>query len=160
MAKKKKQSGSPTVENRKARYQYHIHDTLEVGIQLVGSEVKSVRAGNISIAEGFVRVDPSPLGMYLHQVNIGEYGPAGGMGHAATRVRKLLAHRQEIEKLKRAVDRKGVAIVPLKLYFKNGFAKVLIGVGEGKSRSDKRNTIAERDTQRDMQRAMTRKRLG
>ncbi len=160
VAKKKKQSGTPNVENRKARFQYHIHETLEVGIQLQGSEVKSVRAGNVSIAEGFVRVESSPPALFLHGVTIGEYGPAGGMGHAPTRTRKLLAHRQEIAKLQRTVDRKGVTIVPLKLYFKNGFAKLLVGVGEGKSRSDKRQTIAERDTQRDMQRAMTRKRIG
>ncbi len=160
MAKKKKQSGTPQVENRKARYQYHIHETLEVGIQLRGSEVKSVRAGNVSIAEGFVRVESSPPAMYLHSVTIGEYGPAGGMGHAPTRTRKLLAHKQEIAKLFRTVERKGVTIVPLKLYFKNGFAKLLVGVGEGKSRSDKRNAMAERDVQRDIQRGMTRKRIG
>lgn len=157
---KKKQSDTPTAENRKARFNYHILDTLEVGIQLRGSEVKSVRAGNVSIAEGFVRVDTSPPALYLHQVNIGEYGPAGGMGHAPTRTRKLLAHKDEILKIHRAVERKGVTIVPLKLYFKNGFAKLLIGVAEGKTRSDKRQAIAERDVKRDIQRALTRGRVG
>lgn len=163
MAKKKKDksaSGTPTIHNRRARFDYFIRDTLEVGIRLQGSEVKSVRAGNVSIAEGFVRVNANPPGLYLHQVNIGEYGPAAGMGHAPTRVRTLLAHREEIIKLAREVDRKGVTLVPLRLYFRNGFAKLEVGVAEGKQKGDKRSAIAERDVQRDIQRAMSRGRIG
>lgn len=158
--KKSRGDGTPVIENRRARFDYFIHDTLEVGIQLVGSEVKSVRAGNVSLAEGFVRVQTDPPGLYLHQVNIGEYGPAAHLGHSATRTRKLLAHKDEIRKLARQVERKGVTIVPLRLYFRNGFAKLEIGVAEGKQKGDKRRAIAERDVKRDIDRAMSRGRVG
>jgi len=157
VAKRKKKTDTPTIKNRRARFEYHIHDTLEVGVKLQGSEVKSVRDGNVSLAEGFVRVEPSPLSLWLHGVTIGEYQPAGPLGHKPTRVRKLLAHRREIEKLQKEVDRKGITLVPLEMYFKNGFAKLRIGVGEGKRRADKRRAIAERDAKRDLQRAVSRR---
>lgn len=164
MAAKKGKGGSepsdgPVIENRKARFNYEILDTLEVGIALVGSEVKSVRDGKISLGEGFVRVQENPPALLLYQVNIDEYAPAGGRGHRPTRSRLLLAHRREIAKLGRQVDQKGMSIVPLRLYFKNGFAKLLIGVGRGKAKHDKRDAIAKRDAQRDIDRASSRKRL-
>jgi len=162
MAKKKDQQPEDRViENRKARFEYHIHDTLEVGIALRGSEVKSVRDGVVSLAEGYIRVETAPPCLFLHQVNIGEYGPAGPAGnkrqHAPTRTRVLLAHKREILKLARQVEQRGMTIVPLKIYFKDGFAKLLIGVAEGKAKHDKRQSIAERQAKRDIARAMSRR---
>lgn len=162
MAKKKDQQPEDRViENRRARFEYHIHDTLEVGIALRGSEVKSVRDGVVSLAEGYIRVETTPPCLFLHQVNIGEYGPSGPAGnkrqHAPTRTRVLLAHKQEILKLARQVEQRGMTIVPLKIYFKDGFAKLLIGVAEGKAKHDKRQSIAERQAKRDIARAMSRR---
>jgi SsrA-binding protein len=160
VARKKDQSHDRTIENRRARFDYHISDTLEAGIMLRGSEVKSVRDGKVSLAEGYVRVQENPPGLYLHSITIDEYGPAGPRQHAMSRTRKLLAHRREIEKLVRQVQQKGMTIVPLRMYFKNGFAKVLIGLGKGKSRHDKRDAIAERESKRDISRAMSRRDRG
>lgn len=157
MAKKKSSTTTPSVENRKARHNYFILDTLEVGIVLRGTEVKSVRDGRISIAEGYVRVEPTPPALYLHGVDIGEYAPAGPLTHSAKRTRKLLAHKREILKLARAVDQKGVTVIPLKLYFKDGYAKLLIGLGKGKAAHDKRESIKDRDAKRDISRAMSRR---
>jgi SsrA-binding protein len=148
-----------TAENRRARFDYTILDTLECGIVLRGSEVKSLRAGKVSIAEGFVR--PEKGGLLLFGMNIDEYGPAGPLGgagqHKAKRPRTLLAHKREIAKLARQVEEKGMTIVPLKLYFKNGFAKVLVGLAKGRAKHDKRDAIGKREAQRDIQRAMSRK---
>lgn len=157
MAKKKHKNEAPTIENRRARHDYHIFETLETGVMLEGSEVKSVRAGKVSLAEGYVRVQESPPSLYLHGINIGEYGPAGPRGHAPVRTRKLLAHKREIAKLARQVDQKGMTIVPLKMYFKDGYAKLLIGLAQGKSAHDKRQSIGEREAKRDMDRAMSRR---
>lgn len=157
MAKQKKKNPTPVIENRRARHDYHIGDTLEVGIVLLGSEVKAIRDANASIAEGYVTATEEPLGLALHSVNIGPYGPAGPVAHPAVRVRELLAHKREIRKLAKQVATKGVTIVPLKLYFKDGFAKLLIGVGTGKTKHDKRDSIAERESQRDIQRAMSKR---
>lgn len=159
MAKKKAESKlTPTLENRKARFDYHIGDTLEVGIVLRGSEIKAVRESLVSLGEGYVMARESPLELVLLNVNIGEYGPAAALGHKPTRPRPLLAHKREIRKLAHEVSKKGMTIVPLKLYFKNGFAKLLIGVAKGKATHDKRNTIAERESKRDIDRAMSRRR--
>lgn len=157
MAKDKKKNLSPVIENRRARHDYHIGDTLEVGIVLLGSEVKAVRDANVSIAEGYVTATAEPAGLALHSVNIGTYGPAGPAAHPPVRVRQLLAHKREILKLARQVEQKGATIVPLKMYFKDGFAKVLIGVAFGKSSHDKRHSIAEREAKRDIDRAMSKR---
>ncbi len=157
MSKKRKASNELVIENRKARFDYAISDTLEVGIVLGGSEVKSVRAGNVSLAEGYVRVQPQPPALFLHSANIDEYGPSGTRQHRPQRVRLLLAHKREIAKLARQVDQKGMTVVPLKLYFKNGYAKLLIGLGKGRSTHDKRRAIGERENKRDIDRAMSRR---
>lgn len=150
--------GDPVIENRKARHRYTISDTLEVGIALRGSEVKSIREGKASIGEGYVRAEESPPGLFLHGMHIDEYGPASGVNqHKPVRVRALLAHKREILKLLRETSEKGVTLAPLKIYFKNGRAKLLIGVARGKAMHDKRRDIKERDAQRDIQRAMSRK---
>jgi SsrA-binding protein len=155
---KPKHKDDPVIENRRARHDYFIDDTLEVGIKLIGSEVKAVRDGKVSLAEGYVIARSEPLGLELHSVNISEYGPAGPHQHAPTRVRTLLAHKRQIAKLARAAEAKGMTIVPLKLYFKSGFAKLLIGLARGKATHDKRHAIAEREHNRDIQRAMSKRR--
>ncbi|MDX2148967.1 MAG: SsrA-binding protein SmpB [Planctomycetota bacterium] len=160
-SKPKNNDDSATIENRKARYEYEVSDTLECGIVLFGSEVKSVRDGKVSLAEGYVRADPKTGELLLYSVNIGEYGPAGpaelGRGHKPVRARKLLAHKREIAKLIKQTAIKGMTIVPLKMYFKEGWAKVLIGVAKGKSKYDKRQSIGKREAQRDIARALSKR---
>lgn len=160
--KARPQSDTPTIENRKARHRYAISETLEVGIKLVGTEVRSVREGKCSLGEGYVRAEAEPRpSLTLHNVHIDHYGPAGppgsGRQHPAARMRVLLAHKREIKKLADASREKGVTIVPLKLYFKNGFAKLLIGIGRGKRSYDKRQDIKKREQQRDIRRAMSKR---
>jgi SsrA-binding protein len=157
VAKKKKNNDAPTIENRRARFDYEITETLECGIMLEGSEVKSIREGKVSLAEGYVRAQVTPPALYLHSVNISPYGPAGLLNHIPTRTRKLLAHKTQINKLIKAVSVRGFTIVPMQMYFKNGYAKVLIGVGKGRTKGDKRKAIGDREAKRDMDRAMTRR---
>lgn len=157
MPPKKKSNPAPTIENRKARHDYEIFETLECGVALLGSEVKSVRDGKVSLAEGYVRVQVTPPELTLHSVNIAEYGPAGPTAHQPTRTRKLLARRKEILILARQVEQKGVTLIPLKMYFKNGYAKVLVGVGRGRQAHDKRQAISQRETRREIDRAMSKR---
>jgi len=159
MAKKKKDTNEPgTIENRRARFDYHISETLEVGIAFQGSEIKAVRDGKVSLGEGYISAKDDPPRLDLLNVNIGEYAPAGTMGHRPTRSRALLAKKAEIRRLAKMLDQKGMTIVPLKLYFKAGWAKLLIGVAKGKQAHDKRQAIGEREAKRDVQRAMSRRR--
>ncbi|MHC4220647.1 MAG: SsrA-binding protein SmpB [Planctomycetota bacterium] len=149
----------PTIENRRARHNFFIEETLECGIKLTGTEVKSVRNGQVSLAEGYVRATDSPIALTLHGVHIAEYAPAGAARqHDPGRVRVLLAHRRQIRKLADRTRSKGVTLVPLKLYFVQGRAKLLIGLGRGKRHRDKREDLANRQAQRDIDRAMTRAR--
>ena len=154
--------GTPEISNRKARHQYHILETLECGVALMGTEVKSVRDGRVSLGEGFARVDDKTGELWLHNIHIGDYAPSQGNvnRHDPHRQRKLLAHKREIRKLEQATLSKGTTIVPLKLYFKNGYAKILIGVAQGKRKADVREDSKKRDAQREIDRAMTRKRIG
>jgi SsrA-binding protein len=155
-----KKSNEPVIENRRARNAYLIGETLECGIELRGTEIKSIRDGQISIAEGWVRAEVQPLSLSLHGVHIAEYAPAGpNRQHDPDRVRRLLAHRREIEKLADQVRSRNATIVPLKVYFLRGRAKILIGVGLGKKKADKREDMAKRDARRDMDRAMSRRRV-
>ena len=159
MAKNPTKPGSrePVIENRRARHDYTVLETLECGIKLQGTEVKSVRQGQVSLAEGFVRAEEHPAALDLHAVHIAEYPPAGpARQHQPDRARVLLAHKREIRKLAVAARAKGFAIVPLKMYFVNGRAKVLIGLGQGKKQRDRRQDIRERDARRDMDRALKR----
>lgn len=163
MAKKSESSAhEPTIENRRARHDYFIEDTLECGIKLTGTEIKSVRLGLVSLGEGYVRANGppvAPVALTLHSVHIGEYPPAGAARqHAPQRERILLANKREIVKLADQSREKGVTIVPLKLYFVHGRAKLLVGVGRGKHKADKREDIARREAKRDMDRAMSRRR--
>lgn len=150
---------TPEFHNRKARHLYHIDETLECGVKLVGTEVKSVRAGRMSIAEGYVmaREEPEPR-LELIGVHIDEYAPAGAVNqHRPTQTRLLLAKKREILKLARKAQEKGVTLVPLKAYFKNGYVKVLIGVARGKKEHDKRHDIKKRETDRDLRRVMSKR---
>ncbi len=147
----------PEIHNRRARHDYTILDSLECGVVLSGSEVKSVRAGRVSLGEGYVRATEEPLALDLYSVHIDEYPNAGSIQHRPVSIRRLLAHKREIRKLARASQEKGVTIVPLKVYFKEGRIKVLIGLGKGKRTYDKRQDIKKRDADRDIQRAMSRR---
>ena len=157
MAKRKGKSAEFQVVNRKARHDYHILDTIECGIVLVGSEVKSIRDGRISLGEGYAKTAENPLHLELFSVHIDEYSPASHRQHNPTRGRTLLAHKREIRKLHAQTERKGVTLIPLKLYFKDGWAKILLGIATGKSHHDKRQTLSKRDAQRDIQRAMSKR---
>ena len=148
----------PSIENRRARYQYFIEETLECGIKLAGTEIKSVRQGKVSLAEGYVRATENPVALKLHGVHIAEYPPAGEhRQHDPGASRTLLARRREIRKLADKTREKGLTLVPLKMYFVRGRAKLLIGLARGKRRRDKRQEVAKREAKRDMERAMTRK---
>ena len=156
---KKPDNLSPRIVNRRATHDYTITDKLECGIQLLGSEVKSVRHGKISLQEGFATVDAERNELLLKQVDIAPYPQAGVDAHAPKRDRKLLAHKREIQRLAGTLSAKGVTLVPLAVYFKHGVAKVEIGVAEGKKQHDKRRDIKKKEMDREMRRAMTRKRI-
>jgi SsrA-binding protein len=136
--------------NRKARYEYTVDDKYEAGIVLMGTEIKSVRAGAVSLGEGYVTLRDHEL--WLVDVHIATYDQAGLHTHDPRRPRKLLLHRREIDKLERAVQEPGYTIVPLRMYIKGPRAKVEIGVAKGKRQYDKRQAIAERDASRRMSR--------
>ena len=142
-------------KNRQAYHQFHILEKIEAGIVLVGSEVKSIRDGKINFADSYARIEQGEI--YLVGCHISEYKNAKNFGHEPTRRRKLLLRRQEIRKLLKKVEVKGLTLVPLRLYFnKRGFAKLEIGIGRGKQLHDKRKSLKERDVQRDVQREMSR----
>ena len=138
--------------NKKARHEYHIESTFEAGIVLVGTEVKSLRAGRASLLDAFAQFRDDEL--YLHGLHIPEYTQGTWTNHAPRRVRKLLLHRSELERLERKTKESGYTIVPLALYFKDGYAKVEIALARGKRSFDKRQTLAERDAKRDIARAI------
>jgi SsrA-binding protein len=142
-------------DNRKARHHYLVLDTLECGIVLTGSEVKSLRSGQLSLDEAYGRVEGDEV--WLVGANIAEYSYAHALNHVPKRRRKLLMHRREIRKFAGQAFEKGLTLVPLKMYFKQGRAKVLIGVCRGKQKHDKRESMKERDMKRDIDRAMRRK---
>jgi SsrA-binding protein len=158
-ARNQAKRAEPTIDNRKARHRFLISETLECGLKLRGTEAKSVRDGKVSLAEGYVRAEENPPRLTLHGVHIGEYPPAGPAAqHDPTRVRVLLAHRREIRKLADKTREKGVTLVPLKLYFVRGRVKLLIGLGRGKRKADKRQDLAKKEAKRDIDRAMSKKR--
>ncbi len=148
--------GEKTVTvNRKAQHDYKILRTLEAGLSLLGSEIKSIREGRVSIREAYVRADDGE--MWLVGAHVAHYRPAAADNHDPTRRRRLLLHKRQIAELGRAVESEGVTIVPLRLYLKGGRAKLEIAVARGKKRYDKRADIAKRDAERQMQRALRRR---
>ncbi len=150
-----KDSGVITV-NRKAYHEYHIQEKLEAGLVLKGSEIKSIRAGRVNLSDAYARPDKDEL--WLYNTHIASYDAASYNTHEPTRPRKLLLHREEIDSLTGKVMQKGLTIVPLKLYIKRGTAKVELGVARGKKVYDKRETIARRHAEREMDRAMKHRR--
>jgi len=140
------------LKNSKARRDYEIIEALEAGLVLQGTEVKSLRAGKGQLRESFARVEPDGQA-WLHNFHIDEYSHGNVNNHRPMVPRKLLLHRKEIDRLQGLTQAKGLALIPLKMYWKNGRVKVLIGVGRGKSHVDKRETIKKRESDRDLRRA-------
>ncbi|MFH7597256.1 SsrA-binding protein SmpB [Streptomyces racemochromogenes] len=140
-------------QNKKARHDYAIIDTYECGIVLTGTEVKSLRQGRASLVDGFVSVESREVWMY--NVHVPEYSQGTWTNHSARRKRKLLMHREEIDKLERKADESGHTIVPLALYFKDGRAKVEIALAKGKKEYDKRQTLREKQDTRETQRTIS-----
>ncbi|MCZ6835276.1 MAG: SsrA-binding protein SmpB [Planctomycetota bacterium] len=156
--KSKSKSNQPTIENRKARHNYAILETLECGLKLTGTEIKSLRDGQASIAEGYVRAEENPPRLLLYGVHIAEYPPAGpARQHEPTRTRVLLANKREILKLADKTRQKGTTLVPLKIYFTRGRAKLMIGLAIGKRKSDKRQDLSKREARREIDRAMSKR---
>ena len=145
-------------QNRKARYDFHIDDTVEAGLVLVGTEVKSLRAGRATLVDGFAEVDNGEV--YLHGVHIPEYTQGTWTNHEPRRVRKLLLNRHEIDKLEGKVNEKGFTLIPLSLYFKDGRAKVEIALARGKKTYDKRHALAEKQANREKAQALGRRLKG
>lgn len=153
MAKKKDENSKIIAENRKARFSYAIGDTLEAGIMLTGSEVKSLRGGHSTIAESYAHAQDGEL--WLVNAYIPEYTQAGRFNHEPKRTRKLLVHKREVGKLSAAIQREGMTLIPLKMYFNaQGRAKLELGIAKGKKLHDKRETEKQRDWQRDKARLM------
>jgi SsrA-binding protein len=136
--------------NRKARHEYFVLETFEAGIALQGSEIKSIRAGHISLAESYIRIDGHEA--WLEDAHIAPYEQASINNHDPRRPRKLLLHRDEIEKLWTNVRQKGVTVIPLKVYLKEGRAKIEIALAKGKKLYDKRAEISKRDAAREIER--------
>jgi SsrA-binding protein len=140
--------------NRKAGFEYFLLERFEAGLALMGSEIKSIRAGQISLAEAYVRVDER--GAWLMEAHVAPYVQANRFNHDPKRPRRLLLHKKEIHELWDAVRQKGVTIVPTRLYLKDGRAKLEIAIAKGKKQHDKREAIARRDAEREMKREMNR----
>ncbi|MGW7101116.1 SsrA-binding protein SmpB [Streptomyces sp. NPDC054838] len=140
-------------QNKKARHDYTILDTYECGLVLTGTEVKSLRQGRASLVDGFVSVEANEA--WLYNVHVPEYSQGTWTNHSARRKRKLLMHREEIDKLERKADESGHTIVPLTLYFKDGRAKIEIALAKGKKEYDKRQTLREKQDTRETNRAVS-----
>ena len=145
-------------QNRRARYDYHVEDVVEAGLVLVGTEVKSLRAGRATLSDGFAEIRDGEA--FLHGVHIPEYTEGTWTNHEPRRVRKLLMHRHEIDKLDSKVNERGFTLVPLAMYFKDGRAKVEIALARGKKTYDKRHALAERQANREKEQALGRRLKG
>lgn len=153
VAKRKAKSDLVNIaENRKARHDYFIEDTLEAGLVLAGTEVKSCRAGRVNLRDAYAAVESGE--MFLYNVHISPYEQGNRMNHEPTRKRKLLLHRSEIRRLHSQVREEGYTLVPLQFYFKKGRVKVTLALAKGRKAYDKREAIANRDVQREMARAL------
>jgi SsrA-binding protein len=157
MAREKQKQASKdgydlVAENRKARHDFFVEESLEAGLALVGTEVKSLRGHHVNLRDSYARIKNGEA--FLHGVHIGTYAPAGQFGHKETRPRKLLMHRREIERLWGRVRERGYSLVPLKIYFKNGRAKVEIALAKGKHLYDKREAIARKSSRREIERTL------
>ncbi len=146
----KENNANLITQNKKAGHDYFIKETYEAGIALTGTEIKSVRARRINLKDGYVQVINGSA--FLENVHISEYKQGNRYNHEPLRRRRLLLHKNELTHLAKAQSEAGIAIVPLKVYLKRGFAKVLIGVGQGKKQYDKRETLKRRDQERELRR--------
>ena len=155
MAKKGKRKADPgdVATNRQAGYRYEFLDRVEAGIQLQGSEVKSVREGGVQLKDAYAAVRDGEV--WLHNVHIAPYAPASRENHEPERARKLLLHRREIDRLIGTTQEKGLTLVPTRMYFKGARAKVELAVARGKDVGDKRRSIKDRDQRREMERAVS-----
>jgi SsrA-binding protein len=149
---KQRKGDKVVATNRKAYHEYFIDERFECGIVLTGTEVKSLRQGKASLAEAYASPDGDEI--FIHSMHISPYDPGSRFNHDPLRKRKLLLHRREIRRLQGLVQRKGYTLIPLKLYFERGYAKVSLGVARGKKSYDKRHAIAERDSKREVERAL------
>jgi SsrA-binding protein len=154
----KDQGRKLVAQNKKARHDYHIEDTYEAGLVLMGTEVKSLRMGRASLTDGFVDIESHEA--WLHGVHIPEYTQGTWTNHSARRKRKLLLNRHEIDKIERRVNEKGLTVIPLALYFLDGRAKVEIALAKGKKSWDKRHSLAERQANREKEQALGRRAKG
>ncbi len=139
-------------ENRRARFDYELGERWEAGLALLGSEVKSLRDGNANLSDSYAQ--PKGDELYVHNLRIGEYKAAALQGHAPLRERKLLLHRAELDRILQRIQERGYTVIPTRLYFKEGRAKLEIALASGKTKGDRRQTIKERDTRREIDRAM------
>lgn len=149
---KRKAAAGDIATNRQASYRYHLIERWEAGMQLQGSEVKAMRDGGVQIKDAYASVDRGEV--WLHNMHVAPYGPAARDGHEPERPRKLLLHRREIERLIGSVAQKGLTLVPTRVYFKDGRAKVEIALGRGKDSFDKRRALKAKDQSREIQRAL------
>ena len=143
-------------ENRRARRDYELVERLEAGVALTGSEVKAVRGGHVQLGQAYADIRDGEA--WLIGASISEYAPGGPLGHQPDRDRKLLLHRNEIDSLYGKVREKGLTLVPTRMYFKDGRVKVEIALARGRERADKRRVVADRDAQRQIERALKRRR--
>ncbi|MGC4377681.1 SsrA-binding protein SmpB [Fictibacillus sp. Mic-4] len=150
-----KGEGKVVAQNKKARHDYHIEETFEAGIVLQGTEIKSIRAGKANLKDSFAKVQNGEL--FLHNMHISPYEQGNRFNHDPLRTRKLLLHKKEINKLLGQTKEQGYSIVPLKMYLKNGFAKVLIGLAKGKKNYDKREDLKKKAAKREIERAFREK---
>jgi SsrA-binding protein len=157
MAKTEREEAQKNIaENRKAFHDYHILETFEAGMALLGTEVKSIREGNVNLRDSFARIESGEI--WIYNVHINPYSHRGYSDHAPTRRRKLLLRKPEIRKLIGKTVEKGMTLVPTRLYFRNGFVKVAISLAKGKKAHDKRETIKRRETDRETRAAVKERR--
>ena len=152
MKSEREQAQKSVAENRKAFHDYHILETFEAGVQLVGTEVKAIREGNVNLRDSFARVDGGEV--WVYNIHINPYSHRGYADHEPTRKRKLLLHRQEIRKLIGRTVERGMTLVPLRLYYKGGRIKLAVSLAKGKQSHDKREAIRKREVDRETRAAM------
>ncbi|MTH53808.1 SsrA-binding protein SmpB [Bacillus mangrovi] len=146
-----KGQGKVVAQNKKANHDYSIEETYEAGIVLQGTEIKSLRAGRVNLKDSFARIQGGEV--FLHNMHVSPYEQGNRYNHDPLRTRKLLLHNREISKLIGLTKEEGYTLVPLKIYLKNGFAKVLVGLGRGKKKYDKREDLKKKEAKRDIERA-------
>lgn len=146
-----KGEGKVVAQNKKANHDFFIEETYEAGIVLMGTEIKAIRGGRVQLKDSYARIQNGE--MFLHNMHISPYEQGNRFNHEPLRVRKLLLHKRQIAQLIGETKEAGYALVPLKMYMKNGFAKVLIGLGKGKKNYDKRETLKKKEAGRDIERA-------